>query len=80
MESAHRNASFASFVEGSKCKIYPGGLMMHMRMGLTEIHGRRRRRERGVDACEKYGSHGGHSAIALGPNLPVLTAVLQVLQ
>ena len=34
----------------------------------------------GVDACEKYGSHGGHSAIALGPNLPVLTAVLQVLQ
>ena len=28
-------------------------------------------------ACEKYGSYGrGHSAIAQGPNLPVLTAVL----
>ena len=33
--------------------------------------------EGGRDACEKYGSYGrAHSAIALGPNLPVLTAVL----
>ena len=33
--------------------------------------------EGGLDACaEKYGSYGrgGHSAIALGSNLPVLTA------
>ena len=44
---------------------------------LPSIPGRRREGGRVADACEKYGSYGrAHSAIALGPNLPVLTAVL----
>ena len=45
--------------------------------GVFSIPGRRREGGRVADACEKYGSYGrAHSAIALGPNLPVLTAVL----